>query len=63
MIDPTLFETALRSPAVLSTAALLLVAWLVRLFSNRSKMNLPVWELQGNDLTEELMKARDKVCK
>jgi gliotoxin biosynthesis cytochrome P450 monooxygenase len=61
MIDPALLETAVRSPTVLSTAILLLLAWFLRVFNNRSKTSLPVAELEDGKITESFMKARDNV--
>jgi hypothetical protein len=61
MIDPAVLETAIRSPTALSTAILLLLAWLLRVFNNRSKTSLPVAELKDGKITESFMKARDNV--
>lgn len=61
MIDPSLLETAMRSPTVLSTAILLLLAWFLSVFNNRSKTSLPVAELKDGKVTESFMKARDNV--
>jgi hypothetical protein len=58
MIGATLL--AQSSPAMLCTAAVLLLLWLMRLFTyRRSKLSLPVAEIPpGNEgLTEAFMKA------
>jgi hypothetical protein len=61
MIDPALLERAIRSPTLLSTAILLLLAWFLRVFNNRSKTSLPVAELKDGKITESFMKARENV--
>jgi hypothetical protein len=64
MLDNSVVTTAMRSPAVVSAAALLFVAYIIRWFmTSRKRLNLPIADKPDDgNWTMALMKARAKVC-
>jgi len=63
MIDPTMIELALRSPAVLGTTATIILAFLLRLFlAGLKKVSFPIAKVVPGKGTESLMAARAKVA-
>jgi hypothetical protein len=62
MIETGLLEVA-RSPALLSTAACLLLAFILRLVLGQSqKLKIPVSTLKDGNVTKSIMDGRDQVC-